>query len=133
MVELTARRSPEWLANYQAKRGLKSLIVSEGPKVNKYRNKRTEVDNVIFASKREASRYKDLKLMEQFGSISGLTLQPRYPLIVNDVKIGTYVGDFQFFEGDKKIIEDTKGFRTRVFVMKKNLMKAIYGIEIREV
>jgi hypothetical protein len=33
----------------------------------------------------------------------------------------------------KEVVEDVKGFRTAVFMLKRHLMKAMYGIEIQEV
>ena len=35
--------------------------------MNKYRNKRTVVDGISFASKREANRYSELALLETVG------------------------------------------------------------------
>ncbi len=104
----------------------------------KYRNRRTEVDGVTFASKREARRYQELALMQKAGVISGLELQPRYPLVVNGVKVGTYVADFRYRESPENgflllVVEDAKGVRTPVFRLKAKLMKALHGIEIREV
>lgn len=123
----------EWLRDYQAKRGLKIEIVSVEPKVNKYRNKKTEVDGILFDSKKEAAQYQVLKLRERAGEISGLVLQKPFDLIVNGVKIGVYVSDFVYTENGQSIVADAKGMRTRVYVMKRKLMKAIYGIDIREV
>jgi hypothetical protein len=61
-----------------------------------------------------------------------LELQPRYPLIVNGEKVGTYVGDFRYFEGDVLILEDVKGILTPVYRLKRRLVKALYGLDIRE-
>jgi Protein of unknown function (DUF1064). len=101
----------------------------------KYGAKRTEVDGIVFASKREATRYQDLKVMEQHGLISGLTLQPKYDLIVQSVKICRYVADFGYIENGAVVIEDVKSKITKglpVYRLKKKLMKALYGIDIRE-
>lgn len=40
--------------------------------------------------------------------------------------------DFVYLEHGKEIVEDTKGMRTQVYVMKRKLMKALYGITILE-
>lgn len=134
---MNSRWSESDLEDYQAKRGLKIEIVSVEPKKkeSKFKNQRTVVDNIEFASKREATRYQDLKAMLHAGLISGLTLQPRYPLIVNDIKVAHYVGDFQYFENGAKIVEDVKAPYLRknmYYRLKKKLVRAIYGIEIRE-
>jgi len=110
-------------------------VKAEEPKRNKFHAKKTEVDGITFYSKREATRYQDLRAMQQHGLISDLVLQPRFPLIVNDVKVGTYIADFQYVEDGKKIIEDVKAPHLRkhmYYRLKNRLMRAIYGIEIRE-
>lgn len=122
----------EWLRDYQARRGLKIEIVSVEPKPSKYRNKKTEVDGFIFDSKREATRYQDLKIMEREGLIRDLVLQKRYELEVNGIRIGAYVADFVYTEDGQSIVEDCKGIRTDLYKWKRKLMRAIYGIEIRE-
>lgn len=98
----------------------------------KYRAKRTVVDGVTFASKKEARRYSELKLLLAAGQITNLELQVPFSLDVNDVHICNYLADFQYLENGKKITEDVKGMRTREYVLKCRLMKAIHGIDIRE-
>jgi hypothetical protein len=68
------------------------------------------------------------------GTIYGLRLQPRYPLTVNGVKVGTYVADFAYVDaaGDD-VVEDVKGVRTPVFKLKAKLMKAVHGITVEEI
>ena len=100
----------------------------------KYRNTRTVVDGIAFDSKAEATRYAELRLMLDAGTIYGLRLQPRYPLTVNGMKIGTYVADFAYVDaaGDD-VVEDVKGVRTPVFKLKAKLMKAVHGITVEEI
>jgi hypothetical protein len=100
----------------------------------KYRNVRTVVDGIAFDSKAEATRYAELRLMLDAGTIYGLRLQPRYPLTVNGVKVGTYVADFAYVDaaGDD-VVEDVKGVRTPVFKLKAKLMKAVHGITVEEI
>ena len=45
----------------------------------------------------------------------------------------TYLADFVYKENGKEVVEDTKGFRTEVYKIKKKLMAYIYQIEIKEV
>lgn len=127
----TDRWTAQDLVDYQARRGIKIEIV-DPPKRNKFSAIKTEVDGIIFDSKREATRYRDLRVMQQAGLISGLTLQPSYDLIVNGEKICRYVGDFAYVENQQVVVEDAKGVRTREYKTKRNLMLAIYGIRIRE-
>ena len=100
---------------------------------SKYRSVPCVIDGHRFASKKEGNTYIALKLMERAKQISGLTLQPRYPLVVEGHKICTYVGDFLFVENGKMVVGDAKGFRTRDYITKSKLFKALYpDIELRE-
>ena len=81
----------------------------------------------------ERARGEELHLLEMAGEIRGLVYQPRYPLLVKDIKVGTYVGDFEYHEGDNLVVEEVKGFRTALYKLKRKMMKAIYGIAIREI
>lgn len=99
----------------------------------KYGAIRTQVGDVTFDSRAEAHRYTQLLLLQRAGVISDLELQPKFPLVVNGIKIGTYIGDFSFIEGGKRVTEDVKGIRTPVYILKKKLVRALYGIEIVEV
>ena len=70
---------------------------------------------VAFASKKEAKRYCELKVLENAGKIKNLVCQPKY-----DFPPGfSYRGDFQYEENGKLIVEDTKGIETDVFKLKK--------------
>lgn len=100
--------------------------------MSKYRNIKTQIDGITFDSKKEASRYVDLKLLERAGQIRNLRLQVPYIFTHNDTKICTYRADFVYEEGRRSIVEDVKGKRTRDYMIKRNLMRAFYGIEILE-
>lgn len=99
-------------------------------RVSKYGAKACVIDGVRFASLKEGRRYEQLKLLVRAGQISGLELQPRFPLVVNGLKVCTYVGDFSYQEAGARVIEDSKGVLTDVFKLKRKLMKAVHGIEI---
>jgi hypothetical protein len=103
--------------------------------MTKYGAIRTEVDGITFASKAEARRYAELRLLLDAGAIYDLTLQPRFDLSVNGVKIGTYVADFRYVDGETHeiLVEDVKGVRTPVYRLKAKLVKALYGITVQEV
>jgi hypothetical protein len=106
---------------------------------SKYNAKPTVVDGVRFASKAEARRDAELQLLQRAGKISRVTRQPRFPLVVAGVKVGTYVGDWQYYEildGPKnavrEIVEDRKGALTPVFKLKWKIVKALYpDVEFR--
>ena len=102
---------------------------------SKYGNIFTERDGITFRSAAEARRYDDLKLLELAGEIAGLQLQPRYPLVVNGVKVGTYVGDFKYVDvgTGRSVVEDVKGAASPMYRMKRKLVKALYGVDIEEV
>lgn len=100
---------------------------------NKYGNRKTEVDGFTFDSKREAQRYSELKFLEKAGVIQSLTLQPKFEISVNGQHICNYFADFEYIEDGRLIREDVKGVRTDVYKLKKKLISAIYGIEIKEV
>jgi hypothetical protein len=103
---------------------------------NKYRNTPIVVDNIRFASLKEATRYGELKLLEKAGEITRLELQPRFPLGVNGKLICTYVGDFYYREVGEphlNIVEDVKGFKTPEYKLKARLFEAVMGFAIREV
>ena len=101
-------------------------------KQSKYKNVKTVVDGIKFDSKLEAKRYGSLKLLKAAGEIESFELQKRYPLVVNGVKICTYVCDFVVnYPNGARVIEDTKGVLTPDFKLKMKLMKAIYNIDIQ--
>lgn len=100
---------------------------------HKYHAEKTEVDGIKFDSKKEAQRYKELKLLERAGEIHDLQLQVPYTLIPKSEhgRAVKYIADFVYFENGKRVVEDTKGFRTKEYKLKKRMMAEI-GIDIRE-
>ena len=101
---------------------------------NKYGAKATILEGRRFASRREARRDQDLKLLEAAGEIHSLRLQVPYSLRVGSIEIGKYVADFVYFERalDREIIEDCKGYRTAMYKWKKRHFEAEYKTELRE-
>ncbi len=103
--------------------------------MSKYHAIRTEVDGVSFASKAEARRYSELRLLVKAQEISGLTLQPRYPLVVTTpagvpIKVGDYVGDFHYVQNGRIVIEDVKGYDLPLSKWKRKHTEAQYGVSI---
>lgn len=106
--------------------------------MNKYRNKKTVVDGIRFASLLEATRYGLLKLLLNAGEITNLRMQVRYQLYAGDKPIlirsarykngrkATYVADFVYQDKkDATVIEDAKGKRTTEFILKKAIMETM--------
>lgn len=89
-----------------------------------------------FDSRKEAARWAELCELAALGVISGLRRQVRIPIIVNGVRVCYYVADAVYVERGRWVVEDTKSPITRrlpVYRLKRKLLAALYGIEIREV
>lgn len=111
-----------------------------------------------YASKHEAQRAWELKMLQRAGKISNLREQVKYvlvPAIWKEIprtgKRGqalkpkrvcvqrelAYWADFVYEKDGQTVVEDAKGYRGgatyRIFVNKKKQMRQIYGIEVKEV
>ena len=110
---------------------------------SKYHNKHIEIDGINFSSKKEASRYFELKLLLKAGVISDLELQPEFELqpkyIKNKKTIRAikYIADFRYNdEKSNLIIEDVKSsatFKTDVYKLKKKMFEYKYPLTITEI
>ena len=123
-----------------AQRQIEALLTAErvrgemaAEKKSKYRNRKTEVDGVVFDSAAEARRWQELKLLMRHGAISDPQRQVVFNLDVNGDRVCIYRADFTYHEDGVFVVEDVKGVKTRDYVLKKKLMKAIYGIKIVEI
>lgn len=95
--------------------------------MSKYRAIPTAVDGIIFASKKEAHRYGELKMLERAGIIEGLKLQPKFPIVIESKLVCTYIADFTYIDQMKRVVvEDVKGMKTPVYRLKKKLVEARY-------
>lgn len=117
----------------------------------KYHNSKVVIDGITFDSKKEAIRYQELKLLQTAGEISGLKLQVKYTLIPAQYEPDTigkrgrikkgklierecsYIADFVYFENGYTVVEDTKGVRTKDYIIKRKLMLWVHGIRIKEI
>jgi hypothetical protein len=106
----------------------------EKPKTAKYKNKKTTVDGIIFASQKESVRYRALKVLQKAGAISDLELQPKYVFELNGVRIASYKPDFRYQENGRLVVEDVKssGTKTQAYRLRKRMMLAFHGINVRE-
>lgn len=133
----------EWLAEQQAKvrrpapRPVAAPIAVEWsppPAARaKYGNTRTVEDGITFDSKKEAKRWRELRLLLLAGEILSLGRQVGYSLPGQTI----YWADFVYEPktGDK-VVEDVKSPQTRktqAYRIKVRQMKAIHNIEIQEV
>lgn len=100
---------------------------------SKFGNKLTTVDGRLFHSKREASRYIELKVLEKAGAIRNLECQVPVKVDINGKHCFKWIADFVYFEGQDRIWEDVKGYRTSVYKLKKRVLEAHLGVKIREV
>ena len=110
---------------------------------SKYHAKPVTIDGIRFASKKEGSRYCELKVLARAGKISDLQLQVPFVLSKAHRRTGEkrmtsgkkYVADFVYFDciNKRQVVEDVKGFRTKEYLVKREWMFEKYGIEIHEV
>lgn len=106
--------------------------ITIGGRRSKYGAKKTEIDGLKFDSKAEAARYTVLKKLAGIGIVKNLRLQVVYKLAVNGQLICKYIADFVYDKDGVEVVEDVKGMRTREYVLKRKLMKAVFGIVIKE-
>lgn len=115
----------------------KNLRSASSSRRNKYGAKRTG----SHASAKEHRRASELKLWQRAGVISGLREQVKYVLIPTQrdtdsnllEKECSYIADFVYEMDGQTVVEDTKGFRTPEYIIKRKLMLAVHGIRIREI
>ena len=107
---------------------------------NKYNNKRCVYKDMTFDSLKEMRYYKELELLQYYGKISELKRQVEFVLIetfkLDDktYRKTKYIADFTYKdENGKYHVVDTKGVKTKEYMLKKKLMAWKYGIEIEEV
>jgi hypothetical protein len=97
---------------------------------HKFRAKPTELDGIKFASKKEAKRYRELKTLQELGEILFFLRQVPFHLQAG-VK---YVCDFLVFWTNGEVtIEDVKGIKTDMYIVKKKMVEATYPITIMEI
>lgn len=123
--------------------------------MNKYHNKKvTTSDGIQHDSQKEARRWCELRLLEKAGKITDLQRQVEFELIpaqyetyeryskkgeklADGVRIVerkvSYIADFVYVENGEKVVEDTKGMKTRDYIIKRKLMLYVHKVRIREV
>ena len=92
---------------------------------NKFHAKKQVYKVIKFDSKKELNRYLILEQMQMKNYISELEIHPKFPLMVNGVKIGRYTADFKYKNNKGiEIIEDVKSkvTITRDYVLRKKIL-----------
>lgn len=125
-TRLAAQNGPKAALAKPSKYGSKKVVDSAGRK---------------FDSKREQKRFVELSHLQAAGHISNLKTQVRFELVPKQEKPGGgcerpvhYVADFVYTtRGGEQVVEDTKGFRTPDYVIKRKLLLKVHGIQIQEV
>lgn len=106
-------------------------------KRNKYGAKRVGKH----ASQKEHDRANQLKLMQRAGLISNLREQVKFVLIPTQrdpqgnllEKECSYYADFVYDKDGVTVVEDTKGFSTPEYRLKRKLMLHVHCIRIQEI
>lgn len=125
---------------------------------NKYHNSKCIVDGIVFDSRKEARRYQELILLQRAKEISDLQRQVEFTLIPTQREASTetykkgekkgqpkegkviereckYIADFVYIDNrtGERVVEDTKGFRTKEYLIKRKLMLYLFGVRIHEI
>lgn len=108
------------------------------PAHNKYHAQRVGSN----ASTKEYYRARQLELLERAGAISDLRQQVPFKLLPTQrdahgniiERCVRYIADFVYVDNatGRTVVEDTKGFRTPEYIIKRKLMLYIHGIIITE-
>lgn len=118
--------------------------------MTKYHSRKITVDGETFDSQKEYRRWQALRLLERAGAIQDLKRQVTFELLPaireppvigprGGVKPGrlvekpvNYIADFVYYKDGQRVVEDAKGVRTDVYIIKRKLMLHIHGIRILE-
>lgn len=127
--------------------------------MKKYGNRKTRTfDGILHDSRKEAARWQQLTMLERAGVIYDLKRQVQFVLIPDQREQSTdvyqkgprkgqpkegkllerkvvYVADFVYTDTKtgEKVVEDTKGVKTKDYIIKRKAMLFFHGIRIKEV
>lgn len=130
----------EQLNDYLIKHGKPPIPVK---KKSKYGNQSIIIDGIKRDSLTESNRLEQLKLLQRMGVIFDLKYQVKYELIPSQEgkyrkeRPVTYIADFVYKvkmeDGStREIVEDSKGHKTKEYIIKRKLMLYIHNISIKE-
>lgn len=105
----------------------------------KYHNKKCEYKGLKFDSLKERNHYIVLEHLEKTNQIKDLKrqvrfeLQPSFKLNGKTIRAINYIADFTYLKDGILVVVDTKGFRTKDYLLKKKMFQYKYGMDIVEV
>lgn len=105
----------------------------------KYHNKKCEYKGLKFDSLKERNHYIVLEQLEKTNQIKDLKrqvkfeLQPSFKLNGKTIRAINYIADFTYLKDGILVVVDTKGFRTKDYLLKKKMFQYKYGMDIVEV
>jgi hypothetical protein len=100
---------------------------------NKYGNRKSEYNGIIYDSGKECDRAIELDILKKAKGIKDWRRQVTLPLFFGDYRICNYRIDFVVTENDGKIVlEEVKGFPTYEWTLKRNMLEAILDSPKRE-
>ena len=108
-------------------------------KQTKYHNKKCVYKDMQFDSLKERNHYIVLEQLEKTGQIKDLKwqvkyeLQPSFKLNGKTIRAINYIADFTYLKDGILVVVDTKGFRTKDYLLKKKMFQYKYGMDIVEV
>ena len=117
----------------------RALLARKSKRENKYHANKTGTH----ASQKEHGRAGQLQIKLRAGLISNLREQVKYELIPHFKdengnvieRAVSYIADFVYTDNTtgQTIVEDTKGYRTKDYIIKRKLMLSVHGIRIKEI
>ena len=106
---------------------------------SKYGAKKVTIDGITFDSRKEANRWLELSSLERVGKVSNLQRQVKFELLPSQRVNGkvveravNYMADFVYEENGQKVVEDTKGYKTPEYIIKRKLMLWVHQIQVKE-
>ena len=87
-----------------------------------------------FDSQKEVYRHLELIQLQKQGKISDLQCQVKFELIPKQQgeRQCAFIADFTYQEDGRLVVEDTKGYKTKDYVIKRKLVLWRHGVKIRE-
>jgi len=110
---------------------------------NKFNAVKASHDGYKFDSIKECNVYKEYAIELSLGYIKDLKVHPKYPIVINGIKVCNVLLDFEYFDNRINKIKfiDVKAFdmKTRKYlvtpasILKRKLIEAEYGIKVEYV
>ena len=104
---------------------------------SKYGARKITINGITFDSEKEGARYIALNEQLKAGKIKNLSLQPKFEIAKKFTHGGRtyrtrfYIADFMYEKDGELVVEDSKGYKTQVYSLKRHLFLSIHGERIR--